>query len=71
MLDMIRSYLDGIGGLVMRIPPEGIRRVTNTILEAWRNGRRVMVFGNGGDRPRRRISYATWPRAHQRPEEGA
>jgi len=48
MLDMIRSYLDGIGGLVMRIPPEGIRRVTNTILEAWRNGRRVMVFGNGG-----------------------
>lgn len=48
MLDMIRSYLDGVSSLAMRIPPEEIRRVTDTILQAWRNGRRVFVFGNGG-----------------------
>ncbi len=48
MLEMIRSYLDGVGSLVMRIPPEEIRRVTDIIYRAWRSGRRVMVFGNGG-----------------------
>ncbi len=48
MLDFIRSYLDGVSSLVLKIPPSEIGRVTEVILDAWRLGRTVFVFGNGG-----------------------
>jgi len=48
VLDAIRSYLDEVAGLVLRVPPEGIGRTTELILDTWRRGGRVFVFGNGG-----------------------
>ncbi len=48
MLNRIRTYLGEVSGLVMQIPPEDIERVTGIIMEAYRNGRTVFVFGNGG-----------------------
>ncbi len=48
MLDLIRTYLDSVSGLVMKVPPEEIQRVTDIIVDAWENDRMVFVFGNGG-----------------------
>jgi D-sedoheptulose 7-phosphate isomerase len=48
MLSRIRAYLGGVSDLVMKVPPEEIERITGIIMEAYRNGRTVYVFGNGG-----------------------
>jgi D-sedoheptulose 7-phosphate isomerase len=48
MLSRIRGYLGGVSDLVMKVPPEEIERITGIIMEAYRNGRTVYVFGNGG-----------------------
>jgi D-sedoheptulose 7-phosphate isomerase len=48
MLERIKTYLDSISALVMKIPPEEIRRVTDIILEAYSRNAMIFVFGNGG-----------------------
>ncbi len=48
MIERIRTYLDQVGDLVLRIPPEEIERVTSILIRAYEEGRRVFVFGNGG-----------------------
>lgn len=48
MLDRIRTYLDSISALVMKVPPEEIGRVTDIILGAYSRNSMVFVFGNGG-----------------------
>ncbi len=48
MLNRIRTYLGEVSSLVMQVPPEEIDRVTGIIMDAYRNGRTVFVFGNGG-----------------------
>jgi D-sedoheptulose 7-phosphate isomerase len=47
-LHRIRTYLGEVSDLVMQVPPEEIDRITGIIMEAYRNGRTVFVFGNGG-----------------------
>jgi D-sedoheptulose 7-phosphate isomerase len=48
MINEIRTYLDQVSGLVLKTPPERIHRITEIILEAYRRGGTVFVFGNGG-----------------------
>jgi len=48
MVERIQDYLDQVSELVRRIPPESIERVTSRILDAYKSGNRVFVFGNGG-----------------------
>ena len=48
MQKAIRTYFDQISTLVHRIPLENIEELVNIIFEAYNNGRRVFIFGNGG-----------------------
>jgi len=48
MVESIQQYLGQVSELVLKIPPESVERMTSHILEAYRKGRRVFVFGNGG-----------------------
>lgn len=48
MKNEIRAYLDQVSSLVLQIPPGDIERITGIILDAYRAGRKVFVFGNGG-----------------------
>jgi D-sedoheptulose 7-phosphate isomerase len=48
MLNTIRTYLGEVSDLVMQVPPIEIDRVTGIIMKAYRSGRTVFVFGNGG-----------------------
>jgi D-sedoheptulose 7-phosphate isomerase len=48
MIERIRTYLDQVSSLVMKVPPEEIRRVSDIIIAAYDRGSRVFVFGNGG-----------------------
>jgi D-sedoheptulose 7-phosphate isomerase len=48
MLDRIKTYLDEISALVMKVPPAEIGLVTDVILGAYSRDRMVFVFGNGG-----------------------
>jgi D-sedoheptulose 7-phosphate isomerase len=48
MVTSIDKYLDEVSKLVLKIPSEAVERVISVILEAYRNGRMVFVFGNGG-----------------------
>lgn len=48
MIDDIRTYLDQVSNLVLQIPPDRIQRITSLLLQAYRSGNRVFVFGNGG-----------------------
>jgi D-sedoheptulose 7-phosphate isomerase len=48
MIENIRNYLDQVSGLVLQIPPSHIEKITGILLEAYRSGKRVFVFGNGG-----------------------
>lgn len=48
MIDEIRTYLDQVSDLVLRIPPDSIERITGIILKAYEEDRTVFVFGNGG-----------------------
>jgi D-sedoheptulose 7-phosphate isomerase len=48
MVESIEKYLSEVSKLVLKIPPSSVERITSVILEAYRNGKRVFVFGNGG-----------------------
>ena len=48
MLARIRTYLGEVSDLVMQVPPEEIEKITGIIMDAYRRGRTVYVFGNGG-----------------------
>lgn len=48
MVESIEKYLDEISKLVLKIPSTSIERITSLILDAYTNGNRVFVFGNGG-----------------------
>lgn len=42
------EYLAGLGTLLGRIDPQPIEALAELIYQAWGQGRRVFVFGNGG-----------------------
>lgn len=48
MVERIEEYLGQVSELVLKIPPDSIQRITSRILEAYKSGKRVFVFGNGG-----------------------
>lgn len=48
MLKEIRTYLDQVSALALKIPSKNIEEVAKLILDAYKNGRRIFVFGNGG-----------------------
>jgi len=48
MVESIEKYLDEVSKLVLKIPPAAVERITSVIFEAYKNGKRVFVFGNGG-----------------------
>jgi D-sedoheptulose 7-phosphate isomerase len=48
MLKEISTYLNQVSALALKIPSKNIEELVMIILEAYENGRRVFVFGNGG-----------------------
>lgn len=48
MVEKISKYLEEVSELVLTIPPDSIERITSLILDAYKSGKRVFVFGNGG-----------------------
>jgi len=48
MVARIEKYLDEVSKLVLKVPSEAVERVASLIFEAYRSGKRVFVFGNGG-----------------------
>ena len=48
MVARIEKYLDEVSKLVLKIPSEAVERITSHILEAYKTGNRIFVFGNGG-----------------------
>jgi D-sedoheptulose 7-phosphate isomerase len=43
-----QSYIDEMGELLRMLDPEPIDAFAEAVYQAWRDGRRVFVFGNGG-----------------------
>ena len=43
-----REYIDAIGSVAGRMDAAAVDRYAQILFEAWRDGRRVLVFGNGG-----------------------
>jgi D-sedoheptulose 7-phosphate isomerase len=43
-----RAYLDALAAAIARIDPAPIDRYARLLCDAWRERRRVFVFGNGG-----------------------
>ncbi|MCD4775636.1 MAG: SIS domain-containing protein [Candidatus Aegiribacteria sp.] len=48
MLKEIRTYLNQVSALALKIPSENIEELVGIILKAYENGRKIFVFGNGG-----------------------
>ena len=48
ILASAKAYLEGLGDILDRIDAEVIEQFASLLFEAWRDGRRVFVFGNGG-----------------------
>lgn len=48
MVESIEKYLSEVSELVLKIPPSSVERITSLIMDAYRKGKRVFVFGNGG-----------------------
>ena len=48
MLKEISTYLDQISALVLKIPSKNIEELARIILQAYENGKRIFIFGNGG-----------------------
>ena len=48
MVANIEKYLDEISKLVLKIPASTVERITSLILNAYSEGKRIFVFGNGG-----------------------
>ena len=44
----INEYFDQISTLVHEIPAKNIEELVKIIFDAYRNGRRIFIFGNGG-----------------------
>ncbi len=44
----INEYFDQISTLVHKIPAKNIEELVKIIFDAYRNGRRIFIFGNGG-----------------------
>ena len=44
----INAYFDQISTLVQKIPSKNIEELVRIIFEAYNNGRRIFIFGNGG-----------------------
>jgi phosphoheptose isomerase len=43
-----RQYIDGMADLLRKVDPAPIDELADCVFQAWRDGRRVFVFGNGG-----------------------
>jgi len=48
MLKEISTYLNQVSALALRIPSKNIEELVTIIFEAYRNNRRIFIFGNGG-----------------------
>lgn len=48
MVERIEEYLGQVSELVLKIPAESIERITSLMFDAYRSGKRIFVFGNGG-----------------------
>ncbi|MCK5787071.1 MAG: SIS domain-containing protein [Candidatus Sabulitectum sp.] len=48
MLAKIEKYLDEVSKLVLKIPSSAVERIASVIFNAYKNGNRIFVFGNGG-----------------------
>ncbi|HZT42239.1 MAG TPA: SIS domain-containing protein [Chthonomonadaceae bacterium] len=46
--DFVHAYLDDVKSLLEKVDAAEVDRMVETLLEAWRNGRRVLFMGNGG-----------------------
>ena len=44
----ICSYIDGVKSLLDEVEPAEVETCVESLLAAWRNGRRVLLMGNGG-----------------------
>jgi D-sedoheptulose 7-phosphate isomerase len=49
--EFIDRYLEELESIITRVSREDIRRVTELLYEAWREGRQVFIAGNGGSAP--------------------
>jgi D-sedoheptulose 7-phosphate isomerase len=47
-MSTISDYLAGVQRLIAQVPLERVERLANRMEEAWREGRRVLLMGNGG-----------------------
>lgn len=47
-MDILRDYLGSVAGTIERLPRERIQAVLDELMRAYRDGRTVFVFGNGG-----------------------
>lgn len=47
-MSYIGEYLDGVKRLVDAVPEARVGRLADLLEEAWREGRRVLLMGNGG-----------------------
>jgi phosphoheptose isomerase len=43
-----KQYFDAMGSVIARIDPKAVDAYAAILADAWRNRRRVLVFGNGG-----------------------
>ncbi len=48
MLEKITTYLNQVSALALRIPSGNIEELVMIMLNAYENGKRIFVFGNGG-----------------------
>lgn len=48
MKDFVTDYLDEVKALLDKIEPVQVEQMVETLLLAWRQGRRVLLMGNGG-----------------------
>ncbi len=48
MIENIRTYLEQVSKLVIKIPTKKISKITEIILDCYKKGNTVFIFGNGG-----------------------
>lgn len=48
MSDLITGYIGTVQRLLSEIRVEGVERLIEALLTAWRDGKKVLLFGNGG-----------------------
>ncbi len=47
-MSYISDYLGGVKRLIDEVPEAQVERLTDLLVEAWENGNRVLLMGNGG-----------------------